>query len=179
MKEAEWETYQDNINVVFSNENLFIEKMKTELFKNKIENWDSFKSAGVGGTVFSFRELIKRCFGLTDAEIDEQMESIESEKKSHKFDLFYKIADLEIGNEYGLTGQMDAEGNPAKPSDLAPGLFIDKDEFEDGDSDEEGYDEESPEEESSDDETSGAGGFDITDHSSEESGSLVDKLLKL
>jgi hypothetical protein len=64
MTEKEWIKFQDSINVEFVNENLFIEKMKIQLLQSKIESWESVKT--VGGTVFSFRELMKRIFGLSD-----------------------------------------------------------------------------------------------------------------
>lgn len=147
MTEKEWNKFQDSINVEFVNENLFIEKMKIQLLQSKIESWESVKT--VGGTVFSFRELMKRIFGLTDNEIDEQLESIENEKHQHKFDIFYKLADLEISNEYGLMGQIDGEGNPLDANDVATGIFADgEDSEEDYEEPEEDFgDEEEPEEE--------------------------------
>ena len=39
----EWIKYQDSITIEFTNENLFIEKMKTQLLQNKIEAWESVK----------------------------------------------------------------------------------------------------------------------------------------
>jgi hypothetical protein len=125
MTEKEWVEQQDAINIEFTNENLFIERMKVKLLQNKIDSWESIKT--VGGTVFSFKELMSRVFGLTENEIDDQMKSIENEKRSHKFDIFYKLADLEIGSEYGMMGQVDAEGNPADASELSPGIFVDRD----------------------------------------------------
>ena len=153
MTEKEWIQYQDFINIEFTNENLFIEKMKTQLLQNKIESWESVKT--VGGTVFSFRELMQRIFGLTDNEIDEQLQSIEKEKNEHKFDIFYKLADLEIGSEYGLTGQMDAEGNPVDAEDVTPGIFVDNEETDNEESDnEESDDNEETDNEETDNEES-------------------------
>ena len=148
MTEKEWNKFQDSINVEFVNENLFIEKMKIQLLQSKIESWESVKT--VGGTVFSFRELMKRIFGLTDNEIDEQLQSIENEKHQHKFDIFYKLADLEISNEYGLMGQIDGEGNPLDADDVATGIFADGEDSEELDQDyeepeEDFEDEEEPE----------------------------------
>lgn len=125
MSEKDWNRFEHQIEVKFSNDNLFIEKLKLEVLKGKIESWGDMKE--VGGTIFSFGELIKRVFGLTDDEIDENFKNIEKEKKSGKFDIFYKLADIEIATETGMVGMTDPEGNPLDVDDLEIGIFTDDD----------------------------------------------------
>jgi hypothetical protein len=125
MSEKDWNKFEHQIEVKFSNDNLFIEKLKLEVLKGKIESWGDMKE--VGGTIFSFGELIKRVFGLTDDEIDENFKNIEKEKKSGKFDIFYKLADIEIATETGMAGMTDPEGNPLDADDLEIGIFTDDD----------------------------------------------------
>lgn len=123
MSEKEWNKFSQKIKVSFSNENLFIEKLKLEILKSKIESWEDMKS--VGGTIFSFNELMKRVFNLTDDEIDENLKSIEKEKKSGKYDIFYQLADIELAVETGAAGMVDGEGNPMDAKDLEIGIFTD------------------------------------------------------
>lgn len=123
MSEKEWNKFEREIKVSFSNENLFIEKLKLEILKGKIESWEDMKS--VGGTIFSFNELMKRVFNLTDDEIDENLKSIEKEKKSGKYDIFYQLADIELAVETGAAGMVDGEGNPMDAKDLEIGIFTD------------------------------------------------------
>ena len=140
MSEKEWNKFEREINVSFSNENLFIEKLKLEILKGKIESWEDMKS--VGGTIFSFNELMKRVFNLTDDEITENLKSIEKEKKSGKYDIFYQLADIELAVETGAAGMVDGEGNPMDAKDLEIGIFTDDD---DEDNDNEESSDETPE----------------------------------
>lgn len=133
LTDKEWDKLNRNIDVQFTNENLFIEKLKNELFKSKVENWNDMKD--IGGTVLPFRDVMKRVFNLTDEEIDNNLNAIEREKKSKKFDIFYQLADIELASETGMSGMTDAEGNPMDAKDLSLGVFTDEDDFED---DEEG-----------------------------------------
>ena len=99
--------------------------MKTTLLKEKIESWEQVKS--VGGTVFSFEELMTRVFGLSQDEINKNFKQIKKEMHSKKYDLFYKLADIEIASENGLAGMTDADGNPLSLDDMGAGVFVDKD----------------------------------------------------
>lgn len=123
MNEKEWNKFEKSIVIKFSNENLFIERLKLEVLKSKIESWDNMKS--VGGTIFSFNELMKRVFNLTDDEITKNLSDIEKEKKSGKFDIFYKLADIELAVETGMAGMTDDEGNPLDAKDMEIGIFTD------------------------------------------------------
>ena len=180
MKEDEWDRYNNSINIDFTNENLFIEKMKIQLLNDKIEAWDSIKE--IGGTVMPFKELMKRTFGFTENQVNDYLNDIEEEKKSGKFDIFYQLADIELGAEAGLAGMTDAEGNPMTIQDLAPKVFTDPEDFnenpwpEDTYGDEETQDSEQDSEESQEKQNPGnassirdVGGFDISkDYSKEQ-----------
>jgi len=176
MTEEEWNRYNNDITVDFTNENLFIEKMKVQLLNDKIEAWESIKE--IGGTVMPFKELMKRTFGLTENQIQENLDAIEEEKKSGKFNIFYELADIELGVEAGTAGLTDAEGNPMSVQDVAAKVYTDPEDFkenpwpEDSYEDEKSEDEESeePEETPENQETKPVGGFDITkDYNQEQS----------
>lgn len=174
MTEEEWNRYNNDITVDFTNENLFIEKMKVQLLNDKIEAWESIKE--IGGTVMPFKELMKRTFGLTENQIQENLDAIEEEKKSGKFNIFYELADIELGVEAGTAGLTDAEGNPMSVQDVAAKVYTDPEDFkenpwpEDSYEDEKSEDEESeePEETPENQETKPVGGFDITKNYNQE-----------
>lgn len=156
MKEDEWDRYNNSINIDFTNENLFIEKMKIQLLNDKIEAWDSIKE--IGGTVMPFKELMKRTFGLTENQVNDYLNDIEEEKKSGKFDIFYQLADIELGTEAGLAGMTDAEGNPMTIQDLAPKVFTDPEDFDENPWPGDSYDDEEQEGQSQDSEQSNDSG---------------------
>lgn len=135
MSDREWENAKNSIRIEFVNENLFIEKMKVELLKNKIDSWENIKT--IGGTVFSFSELMQRVFGLSEEEILKNFKSIKKEMHDKKFDIFYKLADIEIASETGMAGMTDAEGNPLSFDDMGAGVFSDKDDKKDKEQDDE------------------------------------------
>ena len=171
MKEQEWDQYNTAISVEFTNENLFIEKMKIQLLSDKIESWDSIKE--IGGTVMPFKELMKRTFGLTENQVQEYLDEIEDEKKSGKFNIFYELADIELGVEAGTAGLTDAEGNPMTVQDVAAKVYTDPEDFDENPWPEGEYNDENPENQESQETQEqpqeqpqqgiqGVGGFDIT-----------------
>ena len=175
MKEQEWDQYNASITVDFTNENLFIEKMKVQLLNDKIEAWDSIKE--IGGTVMPFKELMKRTFGLTENQIQENLDAIEEEKKSGKFNIFYELADIELGVEAGTAGLTDPEGNPLSVQDMAAKVYTDPEDFKENPWPEGEYKDENPENSEDSEESpepqeqpQGVGGFDITkDYNAEQS----------
>jgi len=166
MTEQEWDQYNASITVDFTNENLFIEKMKVQLLNDKIEAWDSIKE--IGGTVMPFKELMKRTFGLTENQIQENLDAIEDEKKSGKFNIFYELADIELGVEAGTAGLTDPEGNPLSVQDMAAKVYTDPEDFKENPWPEGEYEEDSENSEDSEEspepqeQPQGVGGFDIT-----------------
>lgn len=96
MKEKDWNLREKDINVVFTNENLFIEKMKLSILQEKIEAWNSSKD--IGGTIMSFKELINRVFGLNDNELETNLEQIKEEIKDKRFKKLYDDAGIDIEN---------------------------------------------------------------------------------
>lgn len=174
MTEQEWDQYNASITVDFTNENLFIEKMKVQLLNDKIEAWDSIKE--IGGTVMPFKELMKRTFGLTENQIQENLDAIEDEKKSGKFNIFYELADIELGVEAGTAGLTDPEGNPLSVQDVAAKVYTDPEDFKENPWPEGEYEEDSENSEDSEEspepqeQPQGVGGFDITkDYNAEQS----------
>ena len=159
MSDKEWNLVSNSINVEFTNENLFIEKMKIDLLKSKIESWESVKT--IGGTVFSFSELIQRVFGLSQEEIETNFKDIKKEMKNDKYSIFYKLADIEIGVETGMSGMTDANGNPVDAEDMTAGIFTDKDSDEDSEDSEDSDSEKSEDSDSEEHEDSSKSDHDV------------------
>jgi len=134
MTDKEWGKYQDQIKIEFTNENLFIEKLKIQLLQNKIEYWNNVKE--IGGLLVPFKELMKQVFGFSDKDIDENFDAIMAEMKDKNFHKLYELADIEIASELGIAGMTDAEGQPLDAENAGMGLFDDKDEDEESENEE-------------------------------------------
>lgn len=134
MTDKEWSKYQDQIKIEFTNENLFIEKLKIQLLQNKIEYWNNVKE--IGGLIVPFKDLMKQVFGFSDKDIDENFDAIMTEMKDKNFHKLYELADIEIASELGIAGMTDAEGQPLDAENAGMGLFDDKDEDEESENEE-------------------------------------------
>jgi hypothetical protein len=89
MSEAEWDEKEDFINISFSNENKFIEKMKVNTLSEQIEAYSNARE--YGGKIFSHRAIMKKIFRMSDEEVDENIKEITAEKKDPKFKDFYEV----------------------------------------------------------------------------------------
>src|SRR5574344_981663 len=90
MKEKEWKQKESDIEIIFTNENLFIERMKLAQLTNKIDMWNNIKDCG--GTVLSFKQFMSQIFGFTDQEIQDNMKLIKIELADPAFRKLYEDA---------------------------------------------------------------------------------------
>ena len=90
MKEREWKQKESDIEIIFTNENLFIERMKLAQLTNKIDMWNNIKDCG--GTVLSFKQFMSQIFGFTDQEIQDNMKLIKIELADPAFRKLYEDA---------------------------------------------------------------------------------------
>lgn len=91
MTEPEWEDKEDQIEISFSNENKFIEKMKIVNLQEQIEAYATVKE--YAGSLMSHQRAMKEVFKWTDEEILENLKEIAEEKKDEKFAGFYDDPD--------------------------------------------------------------------------------------
>lgn len=90
MREREWKQKESDIEIIFTNENLFIERMKLAQLTNKIDMWNNIKDCG--GTVLSFKQFMSQIFGFTDQEIQDNMKLIKIELADPAFRKLYEDA---------------------------------------------------------------------------------------
>jgi hypothetical protein len=90
----EWAEYEDKIEIQFINENKFIEKMSLDAFTSQLDLYTTAKD--IAGNVFSYNATMKRVFGMTDIEIEENLKEIEKEKKNKMFKDFYTSEDEDM-----------------------------------------------------------------------------------
>ncbi len=88
MKESEWEEKEELIEISFSNENKFIEKMKLDNFMSKIEIYATAQE--YQGKLFPVQKILKDIFRMDDKEIEENFKEIQKEEKDPLFTKFYK-----------------------------------------------------------------------------------------
>lgn len=84
----EWKEHQNNIRVVFTSELLYLDKMKTQLFSEKL---NSFRDQmDYMGKIFSQKTAITKIFNMSEEEILEEMEEIQKEQKDELFKHLYE-----------------------------------------------------------------------------------------
>lgn len=91
LTEDEWDDLCDEIVIRFSNENAFIEKMKTNMLLSQVDVFSTLSEHK--GKLFSVETILKTVFRYSDEQIDEELERIEKEKKDKKYANFYAVDD--------------------------------------------------------------------------------------
>ena len=87
MTEAEWTTKENDIEIQFTNENSFIEKMKLDNFQKCMDIYSSMQEQQ--GKVISVKELMKKIFNYSDEEIQDILKEIKKEKEDPLLKDFY------------------------------------------------------------------------------------------
>lgn len=85
--EKEWESIEDDIDVYFTNDNTFIEKMNLENFIKRVEIFGSLQE--YNGKLFPVQKILKDIFRMDDDEIDENFKAIQKEEQDKKYSKFY------------------------------------------------------------------------------------------
>jgi hypothetical protein len=71
--EKEWESIEDDVEVFFTNDNTFIEKMQVETFIKKVEIFDNLQEQQ--GKLFPVQKVLKDIFRMDDDEIKENFKA--------------------------------------------------------------------------------------------------------
>lgn len=85
--EKEWESIEDDIDLYFTNDNTFIEKMNLENFIKRVEIFGNLQE--YNGKLFPVQKILKDIFRMDDDEIDENFKAIEKEERDKKYAKFY------------------------------------------------------------------------------------------
>lgn len=83
----EWEEKERHIDIVFVNENKFIEKMKLDNFMSKLDIYAT--ASEYQGKLFSANTILRDVFKFTDEEIEEEFKKIQKEEKDPLYSKFY------------------------------------------------------------------------------------------
>ncbi len=83
----EWEAIEDDIDIYFTNDNSFIEKMNLENFIKRVQIFGELQE--YNGKLFPVNKILKDIFRMDDDEIDENFKEIEKEKSDKKYARFY------------------------------------------------------------------------------------------
>lgn len=136
MKDKIWNERQHDIKIEFTNENLFIEKMKLLILQSKIEIWNDAKE--LGGTVYTFSDLMQRVFGMNERDIQENANAVNEEIVNPFFKKLYEDAGFEIPE---VTEPEDTE--PEEFTDFTNDYNKNPDDLEDDENNDEYDDEDS------------------------------------
>ena len=93
--EDQFEEFKENINIFFSDETQFIERMNTTLFMKKVEAFSTAQE--FGGKILPVSVLFKEIFKFSDDEIKKNLKEIQKESKDPLFKHFYQSDE---GGEY-------------------------------------------------------------------------------
>ena len=85
--EKEWESIEDDIDIFFTNDNSFIEKMNLENFIKRVEIFGNLQE--YNGKLFPIQKILKDIFRMDDDEIDENFKAIQKEEQDKKYSKFY------------------------------------------------------------------------------------------
>ena len=86
--EEQFEEFKENINIFFSDETQFIERMNTTLFMKKVEAFSTAQE--FGGKILPVSVLFKEIFKFSDDEIKKNLKEIQKESKDPLFKHFYQ-----------------------------------------------------------------------------------------
>lgn len=95
--EEQFEELKDQIDIKFTSENQFMDRMRTTLFMKKLESWSAARE--YAGKLFPVKYLYKTIFGMEDDEIDELLKEIEKESKDPLLAQYYKTEESEADFE--------------------------------------------------------------------------------
>jgi hypothetical protein len=87
MTSENYDEYKEKIEIVFSSENIFLERMKLANFNNKLDIYATVSE--YAGKLFPVETILKDVFKFTDEEIDQNFAKIKEEEKDPRFSKFY------------------------------------------------------------------------------------------
>ncbi|MCK5537182.1 MAG: portal protein, partial [Bacteroidales bacterium] len=89
MSEAEYLKYEEKIEISFTNENTFIEKMNLDNFMRRLDIYTTAQE--YAGKLFPVDKILKDVFKMSDEDIEENFKTIAEEEKDPKFKKFYSV----------------------------------------------------------------------------------------
>ncbi len=87
MTDTEWKNFEKKINVSFTNDAIFLENMKAELFLKAIENFAGIKD-NIGETI-SLQTAVENTFGWSTEQLDTELEKMLKEQENPLYSAFY------------------------------------------------------------------------------------------
>ena len=93
--DSEWKNYEKKISVQFTQDSIFLENMKSQMFLQKIENLAGIKESI--GEVISLETAANYTLGWSNEELREELEKIEEERINPLYKNFYSRNEEEDG----------------------------------------------------------------------------------
>jgi len=91
MTNENYEEYKNKIKIVFTSENVFLERMKLANFNNKLDIYATVSE--YSGKLFPVETILKDVFKMTDKQIEQNFEKIKAEEKDPMYAKFYTSKD--------------------------------------------------------------------------------------
>ncbi len=87
MTDKEWLEFNKKINISFTNDAIFLENMKQELFLKAVENFVGLKD--IIGETISLQTAVKNTFGWSSEQLDDELKLMVEEFKNPLYKAFY------------------------------------------------------------------------------------------
>ena len=87
MTEDEWDKFKGKIEIEFSSKSIFLENMEKDLFIKALDNYQNFKDEV--GVLVSLETALKKTFGWTNEQVQEELEKIKEERNNPLYSPFY------------------------------------------------------------------------------------------
>lgn len=111
-KEKDFDSLKQDINIYFTEENQFIERMNLTIFMKRIDAFSTAKD--FGGSVLPVKTLYKEIFRFTDDEIKENLQEIRKESRNKLYKHFYQ--DFDYSDDSADSNEPDSDaGNTEEP----------------------------------------------------------------
>lgn len=86
-KDSEWNVYEKKIEITFTADSIFLENMQKEIFLKNLEAWVTMKENV--GEIISLETAIKKTFGWSTEQLNDELQKIEDEKDNITYKAFY------------------------------------------------------------------------------------------
>jgi hypothetical protein len=91
--DSEWKTYEKKIEISFTQDSIFLENMKSQIFLRQMDNFAGVKES-VGQTL-SLETAVANTFGWSTEQLREELEKIEEERLNPLYKSFYNRDEAE------------------------------------------------------------------------------------
>jgi hypothetical protein len=116
VSDREYEIIEENIVLMFANENAFFEKMRLENFNSKMDIWHNIQDDT--GRVLPVKKVFRDIFKMSDDEIEETLDEIQKERMEVKYRAFYPDEEIDAIDTKPTYDDLNVDGDEYDPEEF-------------------------------------------------------------